>query len=407
MNKKTFPVSASVIIQVRTYADLALQGWDQMEVYPIDESRHDVAVQMDGETMRVAFSEDGELFVPAGAVVQVERVSGDAYIRNLSGKLTVERVGGDLAVQNVADAAFSNIGGDCQVLEASGALAIHRVGGDLLAAGLSGSVAIGNVGGDADLELMDGSLDIKAGGDICLNLALTTQQAINVRAGGDIDLYLPKGASTELNILSRGEDIRLRMEGSKQRIEERAHQATFGEGAAKVNLQAGGDVTVSDEMNEKECFDSIRQTLAEHWQDLEESREVRDAEGEEEGFEHAEDISRRVNRHVEEAMRRADERIAAAMKRVEDRTRAMNRDGVIPPIPPVGRPRKSILTPEPPTPPAPPAPAKPATPPMSPTGRPAKAVVSEEERMLILTMLQEKKITAEEAAKLLEALERS
>jgi len=114
-----------------------------------------------------------------------------------------------------------------------------------------------------------------------------------------------------------------------------------------------------------------------------------------------------VNRHVEEAMRRADERIAAAMKRVEDRTRAMNRDGVIPPIPPVGRPRKSILTPEPPTPPGPPAPAKPATPPMSPTGRPAKAVVSEEERMLILTMLQEKKITAEEAAKLLEALERS
>lgn len=407
MFKKTYPVGESMTILVRAHADLALQGWDKMEVYPIDDGRQAPVVQTEGEILRVTFADDGELLVPEGASVQVERVSGDAHIRNLTGKLAVERVGGDLSVQNVAEAAFSNIGGDCEVLGISGALAIHRVGGDLSAAGLKGAAAVSNVGGDANLELVDGNLDVKAGGDICLTLSQTTEQTVSARAGGDLDLYLPQGASAVVSIISRGEDIRLRVEGAKQRLEQQAHQATLGEGTAKLSLQAGGDVFISDEPHEEESFASIAANLEEYWQDLEESREERESDSDDEGFMSGEDISRRVNRHVEEAMRRADERIAAAMKRVEAHTRQMGRDGMVPPIPPVGRPRKSILIPEPPTTPKPPAPPIPPAVPMPPGGKPAKTVVSEEERMLILTMLQEKKITAEEAAKLLEALERS
>jgi hypothetical protein len=407
MFKKTYPVGESMTILVRAHADLALQGWDKMEVYPIDVGRQSPVVQTEGEILRVTFADDGELLVPSGASVQVERVSGDAHIRNLTGKLAVERVGGDLSVQNVAEAAFSYIGGDCEVLSVSGALAIHRVGGDLSAAGLQGAAAVSNVGGDANLELVDGDLDVKASGDICLTMAQTVEQTVSARAGGDLDLYLLQGASALVSIISRGEDIRLRVEGVKQRLEQQAHQATFGEGIAKLSLQAGGDVFISDEPHEEESLPSIAANLEEYWQDLEESREEREEESDDEGFMSGEDISRRVNRHVEEAMRRADERIAAAMKRVEDRTRHMGRDGMVPPIPPVGRPRKSILTPEPPMPPKPAAPPMPPAAPTPPGGKPAKMVVSEEERMLILTMLQEKKITAEEAAKLLEALERS
>lgn len=410
MFKKTYPVGESMTILVRAHADLSLQGWDKMEVFPIDEGRHAPVVQTEGEILRVTFADDGELLVPTGASVQVERVSGDAHIRNLTGKLAVERVGGDLSVQNVAEAAVSNIGGDCEVLGVTRALAIHRVGGDLSAEGLQGAAAVSNVGGDANLVLVGGSLDIKAGGDICLTMAQTGEQTVSARAGGDLDLYMSQGASAVISVISRGEDIRLRVDGGKQRLEQQAYQATLGEGTAKLSLQAGGDVYISDEPHEEESFASIAANLEEYWQDLEESREERESDSDDEGFMSGEDISRRVNRHVEEAMRRADERIAAAMKRVEERTRQMGRDGMVPPIPPVGRPRKSILIPEPPTPPTPPkspAPPMPPTAPMPPGGKPVKNVVSEEERMLILTMLQEKKITAEEAAKLLEALERS
>ena len=72
------------------------------------------------------------------------------------------------------------------------------------------------------------------------------------------------------------------------------------------------------------------------------------------------------------------------MKKMEQRTRRMERGGFVPPVPPV--------------------------PPMPPfSGRRGaaekKAGVSDEERRLVLKMLEEKKITVEEAARLLEALE--
>lgn len=403
MNKKTYSIDENVTILVRAHGDLALQGWEQKEVYPLTESRRTLSVQMEGEIMRISLLDDGELFVPEGASIQVERVGGDAYIRRLTGKLAVERVGGDLSLQDVLDVAVATVGGDCVAVGVTGAFAIHRVGGDMIASAMNGSISMSNVGGDVDLQMAGGNADVKAGGDLCLSLDQTGQQMLNLRASGDINVYLPKEPSAEFNILSRGEGIRLRLSGGKQRLEQRAHQFVLGQGTSKVNLQAGGDVLVTDEVTESECFTSARENLEEHWQDVEDSRQEREASEDEEAFTHAEDISRRVNRHVEEAMRRADERIAAAMHRVEERTRQMSRDGMVPPMPPiptVGRPRKSILIttePAPPAPPAPPAAAK----------APVKAGVSEEERLLILSMLQEKKINAEEAARLLEALERS
>ncbi len=413
MNKKMYAIDENITILVKAHADLALQGWEQKEVYPLTDRRHTLSVQMEGEIMRVTLLDDGEIFVPAGASVQVERVGGDAYIRRLNGKLAVERVGGDLALQDTADAAISTVGGDCIAVGVTGALAVHRVGGDLIASAVSGSVSIGNVGGDVDLQITGGNADVKAGGDVSMSLDQTSEQMFSLRAGGDINVYLPKNPSVEFNILSRGEDIRLRLGGGKQRLEQRAHQFVLGEGKAKTNLQAGGDVLVTDEAIESECFVSAQENLEEHWQDVDDSRSEREAAEDEEAFTRGEDISRRVNRHVEEAMHRADERIAAAMRRVEERTRQMSRDGMVPPMPPiptVGRPRKSILiTTEPPTAPASPAGATPPAPPASPAApkSPARAVVSEEERMLVLSMLQEKKISAEEAARLLEALERS
>lgn len=410
MQKKTFPVSENMTILVKAHGDLDLQGWDQMEVYPLTERRRTATVQVEGEIVRITLLDDGEVFIPSGAAVQVERVGGDACIRRLAGKLAVERVGGDLALQNVAETLVSTIGGDCTIVELNGSLAIHRVGGDFVAAAMQGSASVGNIGGDADLQMIEGNADIKAGGDICLRLDATGEQLFSLRSGGDTNVYLPKDPAVEINILCRGEDIRLRLNGEKKRIEQRAHQFSLGTGTAKINVQAGGDVLVTDENIETECFSTARENLEEHWADVEESRSERETVEDEEAFARGEDISRRVNRHVDEAMRRADERIAAAMRRVEERTHQIALDGMIPPMPPiptVGRPRKSILIlTESKNSPAQPTQPGGSTIPAAPKPQ-VKSPISEEERMLVLSMLQEKKISAEEAARLLEALERS
>ena len=103
-----------------------------------------------------------------------------------------------------------------------------------------------------------------------------------------------------------------------------------------------------------------------------------------------EEFNDRINRRVDEAMRQADTRAQEAMRRLEQRTRRLEKHGFQGPgSPPCHRFRVDRNRWAGPI----------------ETAAEKKSDVSEEEKALILKMLQDKKITAEEAEKLLEALE--
>jgi hypothetical protein len=93
----------------------------------------------------------------------------------------------------------------------------------------------------------------------------------------------------------------------------------------------------------------------------------------------AQDQSERVQHRVDAAMRRAEEKMRSAERRSAHMGISVGRWGV------------NFGGPRPPVPPAPP--------------RPPSDPVTDEERLTILKMLQEKKISLQEAEKLLAALE--
>ena len=130
--------------------------------------------------------------------------------------------------------------------------------------------------------------------------------------------------------------------------------------------------------------------MEEHWSKLEEKRSQHTGEADTAFSFRADEFNERITRRVDEAMRQANSRINEAMKRLDQRTRRMERHGRL----------KCRSTPGPS---ATPGPARKSVFPESNVEK--KPSVSDEEKALILKMLQEKKITAEEAEKLLEALE--
>jgi len=387
------PVSVNdhTMIVVKTHADLNLQGWDQLEVRPVADAGGGFSITQDQDLVRVQCSSDLDLTIPVGADVTIERVSGDANLRNLSGQIQIQRVGGDLIIQNVDSAEILSVGGDCAILKSTGDLSIQRIGSDFSGTELHGIVHVEGVGGDANLKVKGGDIQVRAGGDIRVGIEEVTSQVIRLDAGGDVSLALPRDASVALDMRSRGHNIEIDYGGKSERIEKRLASVTFGEGSCKINIDAGGDIQISGDHSEVEGLDDLGDEIEEHWHDLEESREERSTEADEAFAFRANEFSDRINRRVEDAMRQADSRIQEAMKRLEQRTRRMERKGygAIPPIPPI-----------------------PPTPHHAGhwTGHPEQAEekkrgASEEERTLILKMLQDKKITAEEAEKLLEALE--
>jgi hypothetical protein len=254
---------------------------------------------------------------------------------------------------------------------------------------VDGPLSFEHIGGDADLQIISGAVTLRTGGDITMQITELTGP-VSLRAGGDIRLHLSMDASATLDLESGGDQIKIHVGDKDEEVEKWAYGATLGSGGIPVSVDAGGDVLVTDEVWDKDNVEGSVDNLEDHWKELEDERQGPHSRSRH--WPDIEAITRRATRHGEKAARKAEERVHSAMRRM----------GNFPPFPPV-----------------------PPIPPMSPFGKgmgpfgtkgtgpfgpketvePPQPRVSSEERMLILQMLQERKISVEEAEKLLQALE--
>ncbi len=390
MGEQIVQVIETSKINVRGHANLNVLGWERPEVRAASSARLPASIQVAGEVVTISCMDDCTLQVPAACQLTIERSSGDLYVRNISGSVSIIRVGGDLSVDQVSLLDIQSVGGDCEIFKVNGPLNFQRVGGDLVAGELLGPVMFGSVNGDLQIQLPGTDVNINARGDIEADFLEVLTQKVSINAGGDIEVSLPDNPNVDLNLLCGG-DIDIDIEGSQRISTEHVFQARLGTGTARFSIHAGGDIAVSDDSWDGSHLADMARHLEDAWQKINDrSRERRQA-----GPLDGKEISDQIHRKVQERLRQAEERIQESMQRAEEKTLRSGRISVvIPPTPPV--------PPIPPIPPIPPAFGRrpPATP-----AEPALRRASEEERLLVLQMLQEKKITVEEADRLLRALE--
>jgi hypothetical protein len=384
MSQLSVEVSSDVSIILRISGDLQVEGADALQVQVYSARRGEAALQKDGEKVIVTSHGDADVIVPVNASLQIEHIGGDCAVRNVRGNISMQAVGGDCALLHLGAVDVRAIGGDLTFADLQGALSVSGVGGDTSGGGVQGEVNI-RTGGDVSVSGLTGTVSVQAGGDA--EVGLNASATVTVVAGGDAEVHLPAGVGVVYTLASGGRDISIETEGGSQSIEKLNAKGQLGIGGPEVKITAGGDVELTDQLMDVEEFEELQADLQEA---LDEARHDRE-DGEDEDDEKDEPWitvdTAKISRRVDEAMRRADQRMQQAMRRVEERTHGVIRGstGVIPPIPPINFSGRGK--------------AAPANPPA------AKRGASEEERQMILRMLQEKKITAEQAEQLIEALE--
>jgi hypothetical protein len=421
-------------VLVRAAGDVCIRGWDQPDLQALCDRGRLVHTQQENGVVYIVSKSDLCISVPFSTAVRVEHISGDAYISGLGGRLDVLKVGGDLAVERCAQMDAAVVGGDLLLRDIAGAVTIQKVGGDLTGETLSGGLTVEQVGGSASFQAGIGALRLRAGGDLKFYLPTGGSEEVTLKAGGDIEIYVDSGFSARLELSSGAHDIEIDVADQRLDIEQEAYTGTLSDGQRMVRARAGGDIRMSDDDWDEDDLGDDFDDLAEQWDDF--SNDLEEEEGD-----RIADIEDRVRRRAEEAARRAEERVREAMERVERQNRrrqdVFSRFGIrwgnfwpntlegkkieVPDIkiPAIHVPSIDMKIPEinipamnlnpfgaePPETPAPPsAPVAPVMPePASPEAR-AGGKVSNEERMQVLKMLREHKITIEEADELLRAL---
>jgi hypothetical protein len=188
----------------------------------------------------------------------------------------------------------------------------------------------------------------------------------SVTAGDDILLVLPPNANATVTM--QGDEIEVQWPGVEEDPDATQRVVTLGNGSANILLSAGGDIRLTNQANAGESAEEFGNFagLNFDWS----------------GF--GERISRQVEQATSRAAKRAEEAARRAERHVERQARRWTGRVNFGPGPSWDFGPKGMPT---------------------PPGTSKSEPVADEERMTILKMLQEKKITSEQAEQLLRALE--
>lgn len=454
MDKYTYDLEADdplVILEV--HGDLEIKGDDIMQVMVKAESTEDLQVDQQGEVITIRCQSDCKVRVPAQARLRIERAHGDFTLKAVEGEIEIREAHGSLSLRRTGPLTIGSIHGDCEAKGIDGNFEAGTIEGNLSIRDLQGELHCENVAGNLALENVDDSIEARAGGNAVLRLDPAPGQNYSIHAEGNIAWSMPEDASALVTIEAGGRIV-ASLPGVEAKNWRSPCTITVGEGEAEVELKAGGNVvlspqgprldlgdlpgmnfTVDAEEATRGFSDQITQQIEAQMAMLEQQLEAHLAnisvnlnasgmnpEQIERIKAQAREASERANERAQERMRRAQERLnrklASVQMRAEQRARQAEQrarqteerarrmedrmqkrswgfnwsESARPSVPPV-----------PPIPPVPPRGPVPGS--FMPNPPPPSDPVSDDERLTILRMLQAKKITLEQAEKLLAALE--
>lgn len=360
MTSRTVPAGrAPHIIIESAGGDLSIVGWEGEEL--LIKADEECRFSQDGDRIVLSCPDDMALRVPRLASLVIQTVGGDLALRGVTGDLQIQAVGGDASIRETNNVSLGSVHSDLSLRGARGSVDIRSVGSDASLREIQGDVSLESVGDDLALRDVRGSLKARVGKDVVLSLAPRKGNHYAVEAGDDVMLVLP--AETDADLALEGEAVIVNWPG----MEEEGGQACtlqLGRGGAKIAIRAGGEVRLSSQERTQQSPDEFGNFagMMMDWPDF------------------GAQLGAQITRQVQAVTQRATRQAERAARKAEAKLRgARGRSGM-------GRwdwnfDPNSII---------PPAPREP---------------VSESERMAILKMLAEKKITAAQADELLAALE--
>jgi hypothetical protein len=407
MQQQTIAVSVMPNVVVESIpGDLRVAGWERSEIM-VKTDGEELKITSGADPVVISCDEDLILYLPRGANLRVEKVAGDASLQALRGPVTLGSIAGDLTMNDLGPVTLSVVSGDAS-LRNIGALNAEDISGDFILRGAHGICAIDTVGGDASLRDVDdmvtiqsvgfdlyvrnvhGAVNVTAGADVALYVDPKPGLTYDVTAGDDLIVRLSPETNVKLHLTGgSSESIQVDFPGVKLPDDCSGCEVVVGketEGMAEMLLTAGDDLLVTCHADPWESAADFGVGMGDNLEwplppDFSERINRRVQAAMERTQAHLEE----VNHRAENAGHRASIKIEAAMRRAEAKARAAEvraRRGQFNVN--VGR-WNWDLTPHG----------------AAQTGTP----VSDDERLIILKMLQEKKISVEEAEKLLAALE--
>jgi len=282
MYEETFEVSGAPRIElVQCGADLTVRGVPGQRVAVRMSKQEALEFSRDGETFTIRALEDCSITCPSSSSVAIGSVGGSLRIEDIGASLAIETVTGNLKLQDVGEASIKQVYGNVRARRVGGRLRLQRALGNVKICEAEDALSMAHIGGN--LLVRDSRANVQAewvGGNVSLQPSISAGQRIAVKAGGNVTIRLPAEAGLRATLRAGG-GVRSRISGLTLEKQDGKTLALLGSGDSELEVEAGGYVSLrlqesaedmaewsyfvmSDELDElrAEIESSIAQSLA-------------------------------------------------------------------------------------------------------------------------------------------------
>lgn len=235
---------ASLVRIVSIGGDLRLTGADTRRLEAQAGRRGGLRMATKGDGVELTCDGGCLVFLPADCRVEIGRVAGDGRVTDLTGALKVAAVEGDLRLRRLGAASVGEVKGDLLAQRIRGGLSVDSVAGEARLEKLEGDVRLGSIGGDLRVAALEGSLQANVEGDASLSFAPPAGSRSTLEAGGDVTVRVPPGASLRAKLKADG-DLRVEASGTRSPGEDSV-SVTLQGGQAELTVVAGGDLLFTE-----------------------------------------------------------------------------------------------------------------------------------------------------------------
>jgi hypothetical protein len=356
--------------------DLRVSGRDGEQLEALAPEKGELKVETTKKGVEISCRSGCLLYLPKGSRLEAGDVGGDGRLTDVQGDVLIRTIGGDVSLRRLGNTSIERVGGDAQIREIDGNLMVDHVGGDAVLRGIAGDLHLRRVGGDLLLGEASGSVDVRVGGDAVVNLDPETGSKTRIQTGSDLSCRLPENLSAKINVRAGGITHIPPSLGNYPDASE--FEISLGKAEKEIELRAGADLNLQYGTTQA-GFDTafVGDILTEVDAKLAEMEARFNAMGAGMVSFDADRIGERVRRSVRQAQRRAER----AVRKADDKARQaqgkhfkFDVDGEWPDL------RVAEFS-------------------------SSSRAASDEERLAILQMVEQGKISVDEAEGLLKALE--
>lgn len=359
----------------RCGGNLDIRGWDRDETL-IETSGMETTILPQEVGAVITTEGNCAIRIPEDGSFSISLLDGDLRVKDVRGSVSANQVGGSASIRRAGQVTLGTVDGQFSVRETHSLNAEH-IGGHASIRDIPAAVIIGAVGGSLAGRDIPGGLQIEhVGGNLEVRTDCHPETQYRVEVGGSVEFSVPGGANVRFLVNAGGA---IRADSGFQRAEE-GRQAIFtlGEGSAVVQIQAGGSVRLKQRGYygpDDQEFPLDMDAFSEQFEDAFGQLDIQFGNIEKQMDLIPPQVRGRVSRKLDAARRR----MMDAQKRVVQTMQSAQRDFNVEDW--------SAATVD------------------LTRGRSRSEPVTEQERLMILQMLEDGKISVTEAQKLLDALE--